>query len=40
MLDWPGQGAELDLHEITSERLGGRVVERATLLSVKKNYDC
>lgn len=40
MLDWPGQGAELDLREITPERLGGRAVERATLLSVKKNYNC
>ncbi|MBQ1952705.1 MAG: hypothetical protein II345_07125, partial [Alistipes sp.] len=40
MLDWPGQGATLDLKEITSEQLGGRRVERATLLSVKKNYNC
>lgn len=40
MLDWPGQGAELDLTKITPEHLGGRTVERATLLSVKKNYNC
>ena len=40
MLDWLGQGAELDLREITPERLGGRTIRKTTLLSVKKNYDC
>ena len=39
-LDWPGQGAVLDLKSVTEQLLDGRRVERATLLSVKKNYDC
>ncbi len=39
-LDWPGQGATVDLKEILPERLGGRTIRKATLLSVKKNYDC
>lgn len=39
-LDWPGQGTTLDLKAVTADRLGGRKVTKATLLSVKKNYDC
>ena len=39
-LDWPGQGVTVDLKEILPERLGGRTIRKATLLSVKKNYDC
>lgn len=39
-LDWPGQGTTLDLAAVTPDRLGGRTIKKATLLSVKKNYDC
>ncbi|MBQ8581421.1 MAG: hypothetical protein IJ478_04975 [Alistipes sp.] len=39
-LDWPGQGATVDLQAIDAESLGGRKVVDATLLSVKKNYTC
>lgn len=39
-LDWPGQGTTLDLKAVTADRLNGRAIKKATLLSVKKNYDC
>lgn len=39
-LDWPGQGATVELKEVLPERLAGRKIAKATLLSVKKNYDC
>lgn len=39
-LDWPGQGATVELKEVLPERLAGRKITKATLLSVKKNYDC
>ena len=37
-LDWPGQGVTVELKEILPERLDGRTIRKATLLSVKKNY--
>ena len=39
MLDWPGKGAELQLKEVIPSRLNGQI-RKATLLSVKRNYDC
>ena len=39
-LDWPGQGTAVNLTAVTPASLGGRKVKQATLLSVKKNYDC
>ena len=38
-LDWPGKGATMDLKTLTDQVVGG-TVERATLLSVKRNFDC
>ncbi|MBP5171598.1 MAG: alpha-L-fucosidase, partial [Bacteroidales bacterium] len=38
-LDWPGKGVTLDLKALNSEVVGGRI-ERATLLSVKRNFAC
>lgn len=40
MPEWPGAGATLTLRAITPDRLNRRAIRRATLLSVKKNYDC
>ena len=39
-LDWPGQGRRLCLRSVCDELLGGRRVKSATLLSVKRNYNC
>ena len=39
-LDWPGQGTAVNLAAVTPASLDGRTIRKATLLSVKKNYDC
>lgn len=39
-LEWPGDDRELTLRELNDENLEGRKIGKATLLSVKKNYEC
>lgn len=39
MLDWPGKGADVCLKAVTPNHLTGKV-KKATLLSVKQNYEC
>lgn len=39
-LQWPGNDRNVMLREINDANLYGRKVKKATLLSVKKNYEC
>lgn len=39
-LDWPGTDNEILLREVTADRLKGKRIRQATLLSVKKNFEC
>lgn len=39
MLNWPGNGLSLDIKSL-GKKILGKDVTKATLLSVKRNYDC